>query len=128
MSDAVERRIPEIPEAEEVVKLIRRVDAGKARDGDMEQLLKVLRETPLWRVAGDLAALNQARLIQKMTKEPVAKESFIVAVEEIKRGLDYDASPVVEQLMIEEIILCWLRLGYMHYCLTGSDGQSATLL
>ncbi len=44
----------------------------------------------------------------------------------LQNGMSYHASPVLEQLLIDNVINRWLRYQWVEYCLASSIGQQAS--
>jgi hypothetical protein len=84
----------------------------------------------MWRIAGDLARTAALHLIQDgITATPAVKESLSAAWDGLKMDLGYDNAPMLEQLLIEQVALCWLRLytaeqGYTNKVYTASSYES----
>jgi hypothetical protein len=79
-------------------------------------LRQALQEHPtLWRVAGDLAAQARRHTINELDATPALRELVRYGLEAMQHELGYTDAPILERLVIDQVLLCWLRLNYAEY-------------
>jgi hypothetical protein len=94
---------------------------------DLRELRKGLEKNPrLYVVVMDMGEAIRAQLIQKAMDQKAAQLSIEAQTESMRRGLGFEQSPVLEQMLIENIIICWLRLQWTEYQLSGFMGMGST--
>ncbi len=129
MGDAtVVKHLPkDIPNTEKIMALIDRLDTpATPAQADVKEMRRLLTEIPdLWRAAGDLAETNQQSLIGKITEQRSVRLSITAGCDAIRRDLGYEDASMIEQLIIEQIVLSWLRLMHMEYNLTHASYSHA---
>ncbi len=107
--------------------LITKADRKHAKPADIAALRQALQEHPkLWRVAGDLAAQARLHTINELDATPAMKESVRYGLEAMQRELGYVDAPMLERLLIEQVLVCWLRLNLDEYRYTTVDTQGGT--
>ncbi len=121
----------ELPESQQQLRelkaLIAKADKKDAKPVDVAALRHALHEHPkLWRVAGDLAAQARLHTINQVDATPAMKESLRYGLEAMQRDLGYADAPLLERLLIEQVLLCWLRLNLDEYRYTTADTQGGT--
>ena len=113
----------------QAVALFKRADKENPKPEDVRALQKVLRDNPdLWRFGGDLAQQAQNRILEGCQMTPGVKETIKAAISGLRRELGYHDSPFLEQLIIEQVLLSWLRLNLYEQIFTSMDsGEGMTL-
>jgi len=61
-------------------------------------------------IAGDLAKRARNAIISDLTTSACIRESTEVYVKYIRNELGYDSAPMLEKLLIEQLVISWLRL------------------
>ena len=113
--------------ARELDAVVERANKKNAKPADVAALRSALKEHPnLWRLAGDLAQQARAHTLQSVESTPAMKESVQHGLREMKRELGYADAPLLERLLIEQVLLCWLRLNLAEYQYTNVDNQGGT--
>src|SRR5215467_687279 len=83
---------------------------------DVESLRKLLRNNPqLWKQVGDPARRALSVLLQNSPLSIAAKESSKVAIPDLLGQFNYDQSPPLEKLLIDQIVIRWLHLAIVDY-------------
>lgn len=91
--------------------LIDRTNKEKPKPADVQELRRVLAESPkLWRVAGQMATLASEAAVNRWNATPFVKESVKRGMEVLRDDLGFADSPPLEKLLIEQVILCWVNL------------------
>lgn len=102
-------RIP--GDMDEFMAVVEAVDKKKPSQKDLEKLRQFLETTPgLWRVFSDLADLAAGAVMKEVSLPRSMQEALKVGLEEMRRDLGYDQSPMLERFLTEQVVLCWMRL------------------
>ena len=101
-------------EVGEFVELVHKTNKTKPKSEDVEALRECLHKSPvLWRLFGDIAKLAAEELIDAASGDQVVvRESLKTGQEELRRDLGYQQASALERLLIDQVVLCWLRLHY----------------
>lgn len=96
----------------QVSDLIKRTNVESPKPEDMAELRKVLDEHPeIWQAAGRMAQRAVTVIIgEYFSGSGLLRESVAREIEELRAGLDYEAAPPLERLLIEQVIVCRLNL------------------
>lgn len=82
----------------------------------------------LWEVYGDLAQQARLKLFEAVKMPASMRESLEVGMAEMRRDLAGHDAPRLVQLLVENVVTCWLRLQLMEYHYTvnmfSEDGPS----
>lgn len=88
--------------------------AKKLTDNDLREVRRALRDQPdLWRAAGDLAVQAEHQLIDRVIHQPAAKEALRLRIDDMRKDLSYDKAPLVERLLMDQIVICWISLNHI---------------
>jgi hypothetical protein len=106
-----------------------RLESGKGTQEDIDNWRTALKESPdLWRIAGDTAKLTALRLMEDAAgKNQAVHEGMKQGYREIKAGLGYETSPMLEKLLIDAVLLAWLRWSFTEYHYTENARTGQTL-
>lgn len=128
MSEAIEV-VTDSPNFKAMEKRVSRLQDGRGTKEDVKILREALKDCPtLWQAAGNMATITTARLIQDAAGEnDFMKLSMTRGCAAIKERLGYDESPMLEQLLIEVVVLVWLRWGLVEYRYTNVVSKEHTL-
>jgi len=78
---------------------------------DLALLRRVLYDAPvLSSLAGDLAKKARNAIISELTTSACTRESAQAYVNYIRNELGYQSAPMLEKLLIEQLVISWLRL------------------
>ncbi len=107
------------------IEVVQRAHSEKPTAADIRELRKWLADYPgLWRSVFDMAEVVQTNLIRRM----VAGEAAQIALEEnalsIRDDFGYDGAPVLERLLIDNIVMTWLRNQWAEYQLVALMGNA----
>jgi hypothetical protein len=92
-------------------KLIEATNKENPKAADVKALRAELASNPmLWRFAGNTARLASETIISRLDASALVKESTLRGMEEMRAELGYEAAPHLERLVIEQVVLCWVRL------------------
>jgi len=100
-----------LAQAREAEAVLNRCNTENPSPEDIAALRKYLRTMPeLWKQYGDLASLMTSTAIEAMNAPAGLRESVYAGRRAMRRELGYQKSPLLEQMLIDHLILCWLRL------------------
>lgn len=109
------------------IALIKRCMKKKPAKEDLRELRKSLQKTPqLYMIVMDMGETIRLQLIQKAIDQKAAQFSIEAQTEVMRQGLGFEQSPLLEQMLIENVIICWLRLQWAEYQLTGFMGSGGS--
>lgn len=89
-----------------------RANASNATADDKAMLQRIYTEVPgTWRAIGDLASIARTRLLDTaLTAGYVEREAITRMFSAIRDGLGYQTASQLEQLLIEQIVICQARM------------------
>lgn len=112
----------------EVSNLFEAVDKKKPTPADIRQLRKMLRERPdLWRALGDMAHNAASHLIDTLEAPESLKLSLQQGWQSLQVELGAAGATSLEQLLIQQVVIAWLRLGIVEYKYTSVTNEAITL-
>lgn len=95
-------------------ELGRVIDAVNREDPDPEHLSRLrraLRKAPVVaEIVGDLSKDAREEIITGLKTSTFTKESVGAYVDHIANELGYESAPMLERLLIDQVVICWLRL------------------
>ena len=107
--------------------LVRRCMKKNPPKEDLRELRKSLEKTPqLYLVVMDLGETVRNQLIQNAMGHEASQISVEAQTKVIRQQLGFEQSPMLEQLLIENIIICWLRLQWAEFQLSGFMGSGGS--
>ena len=128
-----EIRVAELsPELQKTVTELRSVLDATSNDDpspdDIAKLRKYLDDSPqLWSIAGDLTKLIQDQLIDRVGGTELIRQSIRKGIEVMRDELNYQDAPCLERLLIDQVMLCWLRLKDVEWRHTQVTSESIPL-
>jgi hypothetical protein len=100
----------------EVLAILDRANAKGAKPADLAAMRKVLSDTPeLWRLSGDLAEFARSQILQSVPLPPTVAESARVGAKAIAQELGGKDAPLIERMIIEQAVSCWLQLSLTQF-------------
>ncbi len=100
-----------INSADEIIALVERIDKGNPKPEDLKALSTELDKYPeFYRSAGNLQSNVFSEILREVVSSNFARECAERYIEEMKIELGYKDSTFVEKMLIDEIIMRWLRL------------------
>jgi hypothetical protein len=109
--------------ADEFLQLLDNTNMEKPHKEDVKALRVFLRQHPeLWAFVGDLAEQAILRLIDTMVVRTALKESLKIGYKEMQIELGMATSPALERLLIQQVVMAWLRLAYIENQYTAVTG------
>ena len=118
----------EKPEAErkkeyaQLTALIKAVDGGDI--GKARELRELIKSRDYLRQIGDMHMQVFSHLVGRLAGDKASMVEFMLArLDEQKAKLGYDEAGELERMMIERIVMCWLRVVEAeNYCTKASNG------
>lgn len=108
---------------EQVRALIKRTDLEKPTQEERMALREALKkDEALWRKASDMNSMAQRQLLDKFPAK--MREAIQIRLEVMQHDLGYAESPVLEQLLIEQVVTCWLNFEYIQIGYVTALGNS----
>ena len=105
---------------DELLNLVERCYKENPNKRDLQELRDYLDEKPhLFRAVLDMGKVVQARLIEVFVLPPAGQIGIEAQIKKIRKEMAYDQSQILECLLIDNIINCWLRLQWVEMQLTG---------
>jgi hypothetical protein len=96
--------------------VVLRTDLENPDKRDVASLRKLLRDNPqLWKQVGDPARKALSIRLQNSPLSIAAKEASKVAIPDLLAHFNYDQSPPLEKLLIDQIVIRWLHLAIVDY-------------
>ena len=115
--------------AQQFFDITKKTDKDNPTSDDVKALRQCLADYPfLWRYAGDLAMLAAHDIVRSVESSSLLRESLRSGWHALKDELGYRDSPPLEQLLIEQVALCWLRLNLLEYQYTNIASKSIPTL
>lgn len=99
------------PEQRKNAELMMRADSENPSKEDVKALRELFKETPgLARAISDMSTMAKDILIREMANHSaLQREGLQRACHEMKANLGYKKASTIERLLIEQVVLCWLR-------------------
>lgn len=108
--------------------LVDKTDIADPKKQDLKALRKALRNNPeLWRLVGDLAEIAFLNLIKGFEATAALKESLKIGWQEMQIELGGENPNPLEKLLIQQVVMSWLRLQLAEYYYTVKMNQSISL-
>lgn len=96
--------------------LFDRANKEKPKPADVQAFREALSKYPqLWRVAGDMVETAKDALLKATAATPAMQESVRQGMTELARSLGYDEAPVLERLLIDQVVMTWLHVYKVQY-------------
>lgn len=93
----------------------------------LSDLLSDNRKLELWRDVASAGHLAEITVIQNAHATASLKECWKHRLQALKKDLGYDGAPMLEQLLIQQAALCWLKLNLVELNYSSVMKQSITL-
>ena len=108
-------------------EVVRRNSKDKPSQADHEELQSWLSEYPeLLCAVFDLAEIVRTELIRRMVPAGPTSTALEARVAAIREGFGYEAAPMIEKLLIDNILVAWLRVQWLETQLTSFIGPSSS--
>lgn len=92
----------------------------------LAELLSGNRKLELWRDVLSAGHLAELTVIENARATAAVKECWKQRLQALKRELGYQEAPLLEQLLIQQAALCWLKLNLVELSYSSTMSQSIT--
>ena len=108
----------------ELLELVERCYKENPDKKNLQELRDYLEEKPnLFRVVIDLAKVVQDQLIENIIHQPAGQVGVEAQINNMRIEMAYEKSSVLERLLIDNIINCWLRLQWVEMLLSDQSNK-----
>jgi hypothetical protein len=110
--------------------LLDKTNKENPRAQDLKALSDLLRgnkKLELWRDIASAGYLAELMVIENARATPAMKECWKHRLQALKKELGSEGAPMVEQLLIQQAALCWLKLNLVELAYSHVMKQSITL-
>lgn len=113
----------------ELRSLMSKVDKANAEPKDMATLGNFLREHPgLWAYGGNLAEWAIMELIDGVSESSFLRQTLRVGHEQLSQDLGEGRGNLLEQLLIQQVVLAWLRLAIVEYAYSAATNEETSFV
>lgn len=99
-----------VDDVDELNRLLTAVNTDNPTRQQRAEFLQHLEAAPeLARLLGDASAALVEQILQQLHGEGSSRIAIGVHLDNIRRGLDYDHVPQLERMLIDHVVVCWLR-------------------
>ena len=125
MSNALQVNVrPPKDTPNELLELIGKCYQENPDKKDLQELRGYLEGKPnLFRAVIDFAKIVQDKLIEDIIHQPAGQVGIEAQVNNVRIEMAYEDSSVLERLLIDNIINCWLRLQWVEIQLSGQSNK-----
>jgi hypothetical protein len=110
--------------------LLVKTNKENPRPQDVKALSDLLcgeKSLELWRGVASAGYLAELTVIENARATAAVKECWKHRLQELKKELGSEGAPLLEQLLIQQAALCWLKLNLIELSYSGTMKQSITL-
>jgi len=93
----------------------------------LSDLLKGNKSLELWRTVYSAAQFAELTIIENASAVAGVKECWKHRLASLRKELGHDEAPILEQLLIQQVALCWLKLSLVELRYSSVMKQSITL-
>lgn len=130
-SNRVSHRVNELDNAkvQEFLEVVRRAYVKKPSQKDLDELTKWINSYPeLWKAVFDTAYVIEKNLIKNMVGDKASAIAMQKNADEVRDEMGYSQAPIMEQMLIDNIILSWLGVQYCNYQLITRMGREEKIV
>lgn len=111
----------------EIERILGKANKTDAKPADIQLMRQVLRDNPkLWDMAGSMVQQVINNIMDKKWT-PLAAEYTQRELSDKRKGLYYEVAPMLEKMVIDAVLLAWLRWQEIERHYTIQHGESMTL-
>lgn len=110
--------------------LLGKTNKENPRPQDVKALSELLvdnKSLELWRGIASAGYLAELTVIENARATPAVKECWKHRLQVLKKDLGSEGAPLLEQLLIQQAALCWLKLNLVELSYSNTMKQSITL-
>lgn len=97
-------------ELEELQALVKRTDKENPKPEDIAKMREMLDKHPTFMSIGEHSDNSFNRYIETVTDSALTKELLKRQIKEKRETFGYDSASIIEKMLIDQVILCYLRL------------------
>ncbi len=116
---------------DDFIQHLRKVEVDKPKPEDVNLLRAMLKRNPTyWQLAGDMMQQAQRQAIANVNfgkTKTLATESLEEGMRRIREDLGYAKAPMLEKLLIGQVVTAWLRLGLCELKYSNNMGGNSTI-
>ena len=130
-SNRVSHRVNELDNAkvQEFLEVVRRAYVKKPSQKDLDELTKWINSYPeLWKAVFDTAYVIEKNLMKNMVGDKASAIAMQKNADEVRDEMGYSQAPIMEQMLIDNIILSWLGVQYCNYQLITRMGREEKIV
>ena len=130
-SNRVSHRVNELDNAkvQEFLEVVRRAYVKKPSQKDLDELKKWINSYPeLWKAVFDTAYVIEKNLMKNMVGDKASVIAMQKNADEVRDEMGYSQAPIMEQMLIDNIILSWLGVQYCNYQLITRMGREEKIV
>ncbi len=127
----ISRQITELDTGKinEFLDIVKQAYKKKPSQKDLDELRKWINHYPeLWRAVFDTAHVIEENFIRQMVDDKASIIAMQKNTDEIRDGLDYSKSSVMEKMLIDNLIISWLEVQYSNYQLAVRMGRDEKIV
>lgn len=112
---------------ERLALIASKINAKNPSTKEIEVLRELMASVPtIASLVGDMAGQARHLLVEQMAANVVIKETILDEVRKLEERLGYQDAPAIEQILIQQIGICWLALYQTQQAYTRSMSTSMT--
>lgn len=109
-------------------EMMRKVDTARPAMEDLAAFRALLTRMPdAWRIVGDLATQVSVGLVRELNGPAYYREAIEHGMFSLCRELGAGDAPPLERLLIDQVVLCWLRMYLAESWYSQKQKQGATI-
>ncbi|MBV7328408.1 hypothetical protein KFU94_09135 [Chloroflexi bacterium TSY] len=107
-------------------EVIGRVDSENPSRADLEKLHGIYNDVPsLYRKALGLSAITRQKILDSFVPQASMQAAMLHEITDMRSGMDFDSANGLERLLIDTVILAWLRVQQAEYSLSSVETSQA---
>lgn len=81
----------------------------------------------MWHLIGDLSIQARYKIIKNYSAGPIVEDAMQKGFHQTRNDLGYDGASPMEQMLIDQVALCWLQMYAVQWFYEGTMQSSVTL-
>jgi len=114
---------------QEFLEIVKRACGEKPSKADLRELKKWLDVYPeLWKSVFDLAHIIEESFIESIAGGKILVLAMQKNTDEIRNEMGYGKAPIMEQMLIDNLVISWLEVQYCNYQLMVRMGRDEKIV
>lgn len=113
-------------EHEEFLALIERTDKANPKPEDLAAMKKQLDKNLRFIELNSISGRAFEKAIEITSNSELIREIYRRQIADKRKGLGFETASPIEQILIDQIVLCWFRLNHIELIHTGKLAESHT--